>query len=69
MEEVATLKHTVNGEIRVYASSRLVHTLIEHELVDELRLACGFWGGWGSDRGPRRFGRERRGPGGGAGVS
>ena len=29
----------VNGEIRVYASSQLVHTLIEHDLVDELRLA------------------------------
>jgi dihydrofolate reductase len=28
----------VNGEIVVYASSRLVHTLIEHDLVDELRL-------------------------------
>ena len=34
----STLKQKVNGEIRVYASSRLVHTLIEHDLVDELRL-------------------------------
>ncbi len=38
VDEVARLKHTVNGEIRVYASSQLVHTLIEHDLVDELRL-------------------------------
>ena len=38
VDEVATLKHAVNGEIRVYASSQLVHTLIEHDLVDELRL-------------------------------
>ena len=36
---VTTLKHTVNGEIRVYASSQLVQTLFEHDLVDELRLA------------------------------
>jgi dihydrofolate reductase len=26
------------GEIVVYASTRLVHTLMEHDLVDELRL-------------------------------
>jgi dihydrofolate reductase len=38
VEEVSKLKHTVNGEIRVYASSQLVPTLIEHDLVDELRL-------------------------------
>ncbi|WP_406265505.1 dihydrofolate reductase family protein [Nocardia sp. NBC_00881] len=38
-DEVSKLKHTVNGEIRVYASSQLVQTLIEHDLVDELRLA------------------------------
>lgn len=36
--DVAKLKDTVNGEIRVYASSQLVHTLVEHDLVDELRL-------------------------------
>jgi dihydrofolate reductase len=35
---VSTLKQQVNGEIVVYASSRLVPTLIEHDLVDELRL-------------------------------
>jgi dihydrofolate reductase len=38
VDEVSKLKHTVNGEIRVYASSQLVHTLVEHDLVDELRL-------------------------------
>lgn len=38
-DEVAKLRHTVHGEIRVYASSQLVRTLIEHDLVDELRLA------------------------------
>jgi pimeloyl-ACP methyl ester carboxylesterase len=39
VDEVSKLKHTVKGEIRVYASSQLVQTLIEHDLVDELRLA------------------------------
>jgi dihydrofolate reductase len=38
VDEVSKLKHTVNGEIRIYASSQLVQTLIEHDLVDELRL-------------------------------
>jgi dihydrofolate reductase len=38
VDAVSTLKHTVNGEIVVYASGRLVPTLIEHDLVDELRL-------------------------------
>ena len=38
VDEVLKLKHAVNGEIRIYASSQLVHTLIEHDLVDELRL-------------------------------
>ena len=38
VDEVSKLKRTVSGEIRVYASSQLVHTLIEHDLVDELRL-------------------------------
>jgi dihydrofolate reductase len=39
LAEVARLKRTVTGEIRVYASAQLVHTLLAHELVDELRLA------------------------------
>ncbi|WP_216901151.1 dihydrofolate reductase family protein [Nocardia alni] len=37
-QQIAKLKETVEGDIRVYASSRLVHTLIDHDLVDELRL-------------------------------
>jgi dihydrofolate reductase len=37
-DEVATLKQTVDGETRVYASSQLVHTLIEQDLIDELRV-------------------------------
>jgi dihydrofolate reductase len=36
--EVSKLKKAVSGEILVYASYTLVHTLIEHDLVDELRL-------------------------------
>jgi dihydrofolate reductase len=39
VDAVCALRHTVDGEIRVYASSQLVHTLLEHDLVDELRLA------------------------------
>jgi dihydrofolate reductase len=39
VDEVSKLKHAVQGEIRVYASTQLVHTLIERDLVDELRLA------------------------------
>jgi dihydrofolate reductase len=38
VSEVAMLKQELSGEIVVYASGRLVHTLIEHDLVDELRL-------------------------------
>ena len=36
--EVSKLKQEIHGEILVYASYQLVHTLIEHDLVDELRL-------------------------------
>jgi dihydrofolate reductase len=39
VDEVSKLKHTVDGEIRVYASSQLVHTLVAHNLVDKMRLA------------------------------
>ena len=35
---ITTLKQEIDGEILVYASYQLVHTLIEHDLVDELRL-------------------------------
>jgi dihydrofolate reductase len=36
--EVAKLKQELAGEILVYASYQLGRTLIEHDLVDELRL-------------------------------
>ena len=36
--ELRKLKQQISGEILVYASYQLVHTLIEHDLVDELRL-------------------------------
>jgi dihydrofolate reductase len=38
VNEVAKLKETVAGEIVVVASRQLVHALMEHDLVDELRL-------------------------------
>ncbi|MEY9890011.1 dihydrofolate reductase [Catenulispora sp. MAP12-49] len=36
--EVARLKREIDGEILVYASFQLVHALIEHDLVDEVRI-------------------------------
>jgi dihydrofolate reductase len=36
--EVSKLKLKLNGEILVYASYQLVRTLLEHDLVDEVRL-------------------------------
>jgi dihydrofolate reductase len=36
--EVSKLKQELDGEIVVYASGQLVRTLMEHDLVDELRL-------------------------------
>ena len=38
LNEVTKLKHELKGEIVVPASVQLVHTLMEHDLVDELRL-------------------------------
>jgi dihydrofolate reductase len=38
VNEVSKLKHELTGDIVVPASFQLVHTLIEHDLVDELRL-------------------------------
>jgi len=38
VSEVSKLKQEIDGEILVYASYQLAHTLIEHDLVDELRL-------------------------------
>jgi dihydrofolate reductase len=38
VEEVSRLKRELDGDIVVYGSIRLARTLIEHDLVDELRL-------------------------------
>jgi dihydrofolate reductase len=38
VNEISKLKQELNGEIVVPASRQLVHTLIENDLVDELRL-------------------------------
>jgi dihydrofolate reductase len=38
VNEISRLKHELSGEIVVPASFQLVHTLMEHGLVDELRL-------------------------------
>jgi dihydrofolate reductase len=38
LNEVSKLKHELEGEIVVPASFQLVRTLMEHDLVDELRL-------------------------------
>jgi dihydrofolate reductase len=38
VDEVAKLKQELDGEILVYASYQVARTLIEHDLVDELRL-------------------------------
>jgi dihydrofolate reductase len=38
VNEVSKLKHELNGEIVVPGSFQLLRTLIEHDLVDELRL-------------------------------
>ena len=38
VQEVSRLKQELDGEIVVHGSIRLARTLIEHDLVDELRL-------------------------------
>jgi dihydrofolate reductase len=38
LDEVSKLRQELDGKIVVPASFRLVHTLMEHDLVDELRL-------------------------------
>jgi dihydrofolate reductase len=38
VKEASTLKQELEGEVVVYASCQLVHTLMEHDLVDEVRL-------------------------------
>lgn len=36
--EVTSLKQSMDGEVVVYGSGQLVRTLLDHELVDEIRL-------------------------------
>ncbi|HEX6520464.1 MAG TPA: dihydrofolate reductase family protein, partial [Streptosporangiaceae bacterium] len=38
VEEVSNLKARLDGDIVVYGSTQLVHTLMEHDLVDGVRL-------------------------------
>jgi dihydrofolate reductase len=38
VDEVAKLKHAVEGNIVVHGSAQLVQALVEHDLVDEMRL-------------------------------
>ncbi|HZR50737.1 MAG TPA: dihydrofolate reductase family protein [Streptosporangiaceae bacterium] len=38
VDEVTRLRQELAGDIIVYASRQLAHTLMEHDLVDELRL-------------------------------
>ncbi len=38
VEEVSKLRQKLDGDIVVHGSARLVQTLVEHDLVDELRL-------------------------------
>jgi len=38
VKQVSKLKQELDGDIVVYASTQLVHSLMEHDLVDELRL-------------------------------
>jgi dihydrofolate reductase len=38
VEAVSKLKHEHTGDIVVYASFQLLHSLMEHDLVDEVRL-------------------------------
>lgn len=38
VEEVSKLRQALDGDIVVHGSAQLVQTLLEHDLVDELRL-------------------------------
>jgi len=38
VERVAALKQEVDGDIAIHGSAKLVQTLLEHDLIDELRL-------------------------------
>ena len=57
VNEVSKLKQQLDGDIVVYASYQLVRTLMEHDLVDELRLMV-FPVVLGAGRAPLR--RDRR---------
>jgi dihydrofolate reductase len=57
VDEVSKLKQELNGEIVVPASFQLLRTLMEHDLVDELRLKI-FPGRAGGRRAPLR--RDQR---------
>jgi dihydrofolate reductase len=38
VEDIKKLKNTEGGDIQVWGSSKLIHLLLKHDLVDELRL-------------------------------
>jgi dihydrofolate reductase len=38
VEDIKNLKNTEGGDIQVWGSSKLIHLLLKHDLVDELRL-------------------------------
>jgi dihydrofolate reductase len=38
VEEVSRLRHELEGEMVVHGSPRLAQTLLEHDLIDELRM-------------------------------
>ena len=40
VDEVRKLRERVDGDVVVYASGRLVHALLDHDLADELRLVA-----------------------------
>jgi dihydrofolate reductase len=59
VDEVSALKKERDGDLVVYASFRLVRTLMQHDLVDELRLMVypvvlgageRLFGGWGGKK-------------------
>jgi len=37
IQEISKLKQQIDGDIVIYGSGRLAHTLIQHNLIDELR--------------------------------